>query len=384
MTSLMQRKARTGREAQAARAMSLGRALRLTAAKQGEQLMSLALGVLGVTRRDCSATETDAFLEAPSLILMMDGPGTQVAAAILDPSLVIGLIQQQTMGKIRPAQEGDDARALTPTDAALCAPFIESLLRQSAHLPDDEAERRMLSGYRFGVWAQGARQAKLALEANDYQVIEMTLDMAGGARVGKLVLILPEPLRQPVEVEDTQEPAAAPAPQVTLGQNVLGLQADLTVALTRIKLPLQQISVLKVGDVLDLNLSTMAQALVIDANGRAVSRGTLGQIDGVRAVQVEQKQGHHYAGPRRRASDRAELDLPDVTGGAAPAQDRRAPSDAEDVDLPDMADVDIFGSLDDLPDLPDLPSEGDDAPMTQWHAEQDEDAPEDLQKQAGW
>jgi hypothetical protein len=51
MTSLMQRKARTGREAYAERAMTLGRALRLTAAKQADQLMGMAMNALGVTRR---------------------------------------------------------------------------------------------------------------------------------------------------------------------------------------------------------------------------------------------------------------------------------------------------------------------------------------------
>jgi len=53
--SLVQRKARTERDAHAARAMSLGRALRLTASKQAGSMMDLALGVLGVTRKTVSA-----------------------------------------------------------------------------------------------------------------------------------------------------------------------------------------------------------------------------------------------------------------------------------------------------------------------------------------
>lgn len=367
-TSLIERKARAGRDVQAARAMSLGRALRITAAKQGEQMMSLALAALGVTRRICPATEAAQSLDAGALILMMDGPAAQVAVAVIEPAVVIGLIQQQTMGRIFPPQKGDSARVFTQTDATLCAPFIEALMRQAAVLPDDEAERSLLAGYRFGVLAQGPRQAQLVLDANDYEVIEMTLDMAAGARVGKLVLILPEPMPTRIETEDAVEHSATTTPIVTLAETVLSLQADLMVALTRLTLPLQRMSALKEGDLLDLNLSTMAQALVIDGNGRAVSRGTLGQIDGVRALQVEQKQSQHYAQPRRRASDRDELDLPDVTVGSPSSEDRRAPPDVPAPDLLQMADVDIFGNLDSLPDLPDMDQSaaGADTEMSRW------------------
>ena len=109
-TTLVQRRARTAREAQAARTMSLARALRLTAAKQADQLMGLPLGTLSVTQRTLSAEDIPSRLEDASLMLLMDGAGDQVAAAILDPILVSGLIQQQTMGKVlAPPEGGGDA-----------------------------------------------------------------------------------------------------------------------------------------------------------------------------------------------------------------------------------------------------------------------------------
>lgn len=354
MTSLVQRKARSGREAHAARAMSLARALRLTAAKQGEKMMSLSLSALGVTRHTCSGDDLTSRLDETSLILLMDGPGTQVAAAVLDHVLVAGLIQQQTMGKVFVTPEGETPRANTSTDAALCAPFIEGLMRHAAPMPEEEADGTLLKGYRFGVWAKTPRQAKLALDANDYQVIEMTLDMAAGARVGKLSLILPEPRAPSAAIEESEEGGSEAAPTATLGDTVLGLHAELTIALTRFKMPLQSVRALKVGEVLDLNLSSMAHALVIDANGRAISRGTLGQIDGKRALQVEQEQTRRYAEPRRRASDREGLDLPDVTAGIDVSPDQRSQHEPEDLGVPDVSDIDIFGDMDDLPELPDM------------------------------
>ena len=112
----------------------------------------------------------------------------------------------------------------------------------------------------------------------------MTLDMAAGMRAGKLVVILPDPVREVAPPDPDSDDEERPVSKTNLSQNVMGLKADLMIALTRVKMPLQQASALKVGDLIDLNMSSMAQALVIDANGRALAHGTLGQIDGMRAV----------------------------------------------------------------------------------------------------
>lgn len=372
--TLLQRRARTARDAQAARTMSLSRALRLTAAKQADRLMGLPLSALGITRRALGGDEVPDCLNAEYLMLLMDGPGTQVAAVLLDPVLVTGLIQQQTMGKVRPAPEGGETRSATATDAALCAPFVEALLAGAALLPEDAAEAAILKGYRFGVWAQEPRQAQLALDASDYTVIEMTLDMAAGTRAGKLVVILPDPVRKVASQVPDSDEEEQPVSTANLSRNVMGLKADLMIALTRVKMPLQQASALKAGDLVDLNLSSMAQALVIDANGRAIAQGTLGQIDGMRAVQVEQRNAREHTQPRRRAADRDELDLPDVLAhqNALPLM-----GDMSETGLPSLSDMDVFGNLDDLPELPDIDEAAfaADAKMAEWQtppAEADE------------
>ncbi|KEJ90337.1 hypothetical protein DSW25_08260 [Sulfitobacter donghicola DSW-25 = KCTC 12864 = JCM 14565] len=360
MTSLVHRKARTGREIQAARSMSLARALRVTAAKQADRQMGLAASAIGVTRETVGAEDISDCLKDDWLVLLMDGEGGQVGAVLFDPSCVTGLIQQQTMGKVIKAAEEEEARRHTATDAALCAPLAEALLRNAAGLPDDQEDCELLAGYRFGVWAQEVRQATMALEAPSFEVVEMVLDLAAGARTGKVTLILPEPLRAPIPQIDEVEAVDDEIPEVgqTLVDNTMALHADLTVALARLSYSIQQVSGFKVGDVLDLNISTMTQALVIDANGRAICRGTLGQVDGVRAVQVQHQKGMRDAEPRRRASDREDLDLPDVTAPQPSQQpppvqeDRRAPPEVES--LPAASDIDIFGDIKDLPEMPDM------------------------------
>lgn len=371
-TTLVQRKARLARDAQAARKMSLSRALRLTAAKQADHLMGLPLSALGITRHAISAQDVPASLPATDLILLMDGPGSQVAAVTLDPILVAGLIQQQTMGKINPAPEGGETRNATATDAALCAPFVESLLSRAALLSEEAEDVALLQGYRYGVWAREPRQAQLALEASDYTVVEMTLDMAAGTRTGKMTLVLANPARASAAPSQEEGEVEKPVPGRNLAQNVLGLEADLMIALTRIKMPLKVASGLKVGDVVDLDLSSLSQALIIDGNGRAIAKGTLGQIDGFRAVQVEQRAASQHTQPRRRAADREELDLPDITSAES---DMPALDVSEQMGLPSLSDMDVFGNLDALPDLPDMDelAEAADAQMAQWDTGQNPD-----------
>lgn len=387
ITSLMQRKARTGRDAHAARAMSLGRALRLTAAKQADRLMGLALGTLSVTQKTCDGDGVTEHFLPDSLMLLLDGPAGLVGVAMLEPVLVAGFIQQQTMAKVKPAPENETLRPPTATDAALCAPFVESLMSRAALLPEVPRERDLLKGYRFGVWASLPRQVSLALEASSFEVIEMTLDLAAGTRTGKLVLILPEPVAAPQEAAtENAEEAPAPIAATTLDQHVMELHADLTIALTRMKMPIQAVTQMKVGDVLDINVSSMAQALVIDAQGRALTRGTLGQIDGMRALQVEQQKADQRREPRRRVSDRDDLDLPDVTAGLVGGNRTTDAVGFDDAaDIPSMSEVDIFGEIGDLPEMPDmeeLVAESDARMDGQLSAE--EEAAELKASQAGW
>lgn len=366
-TSFVQRTARSAREAQAARRMSLARALRLTAAKQADRLMGLPLSALGITQRIITSEDVPKQLAPGSLMILLDGKGDQVAAAVLDPVLVTGLIQQQTMGKVMPAPDGGETRRHTATDAALCAPFIEGLLARGAMLPDEPEDCALMLGYRFGVWAKEPRQAELALDASDYVCVEMTLDLAAGVRVGKLNLLLPKQKQVEPISDGAIDTAPEASPKKTLAKNVMGLKAELMIALARLKLPLNQVSSFKVGDTLELDLSSMAHALIIDRNGRAISRGTLGQIDGMRAVQLEQTKGHRHTEPRRRASDREALDLPDVS---APHVERRG---LEEVDLPELSDMDVFGDLGALPDLPDMDeaAEAADSQMAEWKTAQE-------------
>jgi flagellar motor switch/type III secretory pathway protein FliN len=159
--------------------------------------------------------------------------------------------------------------------------------------------------------------------------------------------------------EDPQQPVQKPA---ALERSVLALNVELNIALTSLTMPLGEVQSLGVGDVLELGVSAFDQANVLTRDGRKLSRGTLGQIDGVRALQLEHA-AQSARVPRRRASDRAALDLPlvegDGTGTGAAMGGLGDLADPPALALPDapagMDDLPALDALPDMPELPDLP-----------------------------
>ncbi|QUJ77379.1 hypothetical protein KDD17_05110 [Sulfitobacter albidus] len=181
VSSLVQRKARSGRESYDARAMTLARALRLTLARTAERRMALSVSVIGQTRSTVRGVDVAAALGDDLLLLLLEGGAGRVGLAALDADLAMGLVQAQTTGRIKPAEMN---RPFTATDAALCAPLVEDLLTNGAPLPDDAREGALLAGWRFGVRADGLRTACLALDMPDYDVLTLSLDLAAGAGRG--------------------------------------------------------------------------------------------------------------------------------------------------------------------------------------------------------
>lgn len=372
--SPLRRKAEAGRAEQQLRAMSLQKALRVTLAKVADEQFGLAMAALAVRAELRSGEALEDLFDGADLLMLLDGPGGRRGAAVFDPLLVGALIQQQTMGRVLP-DGGGAPRALTSTDAAISVPFLDALLARAAELPDAPEDRRWLEGYRFGTRAEDPRLVLMALEAAEYRLLQITVDIAGGARQGRVMLCLPLPepysAIPPQASGREQDAGATPAPKL-LTDTVLALTADLNIALARLKMPLGGLGALRAGDVLPLSGSSFDDVKVLTMEGRAVAQGALGQVKGQRAVRLTRRPAP-LTQPRRRASDRAELDLPEVTfdrrqpqaadpdAAPGPATIPTGPETSEPEampdlpDLPDMSDLPGFGEGEPLPELPDLP-----------------------------
>ena len=358
--------------------MSLQKALRVTLATVAEDSFDLAMAALAVRVETRASDALAELFDGNDLLMLLDGPAGQRGAVVFDSLLVGALIQQQTMGRVL-GDPGGEARALTSTDAAICVPFLDALLTRAAPLPDAEEDRRWLEGYRFGTRAEDPRLVLMALEAPEHRVVHLTIDIAGGTRQGRIMLCLPIPEVHavPTPEEAAREAGAAGPPPKQLMNNVLALNADLNIALARLKLPLRDLGALKAGDLLPLPGSSFEEVKVITMDGRAVAQGALGQVSGQRAVKLPRRPAP-LTQPRRRASDRAELNLPEVqfdrraTDAPEPSAPpstqpevakidnpppvSQEPPELPDLpDLPDMSDLPGFGDGEALPELPDLP-----------------------------
>ena len=361
--TFLKRKAAAGREDHLARAMTVQKAVRVTAAKTAEELLQLPLAALSISVETFALGDLEERIKEDCLLLLLDGQHGQPGLAMLDSSLVGGLVQQQTMGRVLEAS--NEARRMTQTDAALTAPFVDELLTRVPkilELPDDI---RLLSGYQFGVMADEVRAVKMALEALEYTSLKMTLDLFKGARQGELTLILPhieDAALTGLDIESEDDEDALPPPDLT--KSLMKLNAELNITLGTIRMPISQLQQLMPGQALGLPPDTFPNVKIMGSNGRFLGEGKLGQVEGQRAVRPERDVAYDNQ-PMRRDSDRANLDLPEVSdiseGGAglpapleSPSMDGfDLPNDAGDLDLPGLPD---FDSPDDgFPDLPDLP-----------------------------
>jgi flagellar motor switch/type III secretory pathway protein FliN len=375
MDTTLHRKAQAGRAEHQARAMSLAKALRLTLAKVAEEQFEMSMAAISVRSQICPGEKIDKELKETDLLMLFDGPGQSRAAVMVDPAMVGALIQQQTMGKVLPVLEGAD-RPMTPTDAAIAAPFLDELLKRAGPAPEDPVEQKLISGFRFGAWVEDARVLGMSLDAPDYQLVYIDVDISGGVRQGRIVLCMPqghETVREPVPegTSGDEQGHSAPRQLMTLSDTVMLLPVDLRICLAQLRMPLRDLGKLQAGDVLDLGAANFAKVRVQTLAGRAVGRGMLGQLEGLRAVQVEATNASALK-LQRRADDRDHMNLPDISTPQPDMEERRGPPDISapgampDLpDLPDMSDLPgledegAMAPMDTLPDLPDLPDMSD-------------------------
>ncbi|MBY5934081.1 hypothetical protein KUV51_13815 [Tateyamaria omphalii] len=383
-TSVLGRIAAAGRDVRQARAMTLPKAMRVTLAKVADALMDLPMAVIGAVVDKMPGDAVEGQLKDDALLMLLDGPDGHVGAAAFDPVLVGGLIQQQTMGTVQPDQGAP--RAMTRTDAAICAPLIDMLFERIVAVLDEQEDKTLLEGFRFGAKVEDTRTLAMALDAQDYALVRLTVDVARGARQGEIlfVLPLPDPFDQ-TEGDDDEEDTFE---QSSMTDTVMALNADLKMVLCSLHLPLGALQSMSPGDELPVTPGAFPNVQITTSTGRIVGRGIVGHVNGVRAVKPQRKPSHATQ-PLRRVSDEPLVDMPRVEEIPGPA--RREGEATKDVteddieaamaalrpgdpvlgqDVAPEVDRDIANAsglvenlpaladlphLDDLPDLADLP-----------------------------
>jgi flagellar motor switch protein FliM len=216
------------------------------------------------------------------LLILLDEPEGLTGALAMDRALMVALIQQQTMGQVLAATP--DERPFTATDAAMVAPLVDATLKRAAKLAEIPLDAQCLTGFRFGARVEDRRAALLTLDSEAYRVFDLTLELDGGPLQGELCLMLPEPELPAMSGEE--DPAAMNAPN--LGQAIGTARAELTAVLSRIRIPLAELSEMRPGELLPLVQERLDRVELVSISGDKVAIARLGQAGGLRALRLNE------------------------------------------------------------------------------------------------
>lgn len=259
--------------------MSVARALRLAAEKTADEDMQMALSVAAVQRSERDQAALLGLIPVDMLMLLLDGPLGARGAVMLDAGIMTSLIEVQTTGQVQ--ARAASVRKATRIDAAMAVPLVDGVLRRAAGYLADHPDGAWASGFRFGAMMEDVRGLGLALAAADFHVFRLTLDIGPGMRTGELILALPCPTASP-DPSDAADKAATQQFQ----DRVLAAPVRLDAVLCRLSLPLSQLSLIKTGDLLPLNIDALRDIMVETVGHRPVATARLGRLDGFRALRL--------------------------------------------------------------------------------------------------
>ncbi len=264
---------------------SVLRALRLALARAADECLSLPLTVIGAKQSTRAPGELNSVIDDDWLHLVFTSDQGSVAIC-LDPGCVSAIVQQQTIGGVM--EDTPPPRSFTDTDAAMTVPLAEGLFRRVQKLLESPADLACFSGSEFASRMADIRSLALGLIDDSYQVFELTVEFAGGARQGQICLLLPEPTMRDddgaIEVTDQ-------GPRLDRAAGVI--RAELHSVICRLSPSLADLSDLRVGDVLPLTGARLDRTEITTLDSVSVAMGQLGQCGGMRAVRINE----HSAGP---------------------------------------------------------------------------------------
>ena len=387
--------------------MSWSKAARLSLERISDRLFGLQLSVTTVEQVNKTLADLREVASGDRLLMLLDAYGDLAAddvssgvsgraAVILDRGLVQTLVEVQTRGRITEAEL--DTRAYTHTDAAVTAQLIDPVLASvdemmasSPHSPDPLR-------LRYGDKVEDGRALLLALEAPDYVLFRISLDIEAGTRSSDVLLAIPEEMLRPPP--PAQDPEDAETGAFDLSGMALSAPIPLNAVVARVKMPLSRVCALKPGDTLNVERSALTTTELIGSKGFVLGKVALGQMNGFRAVRLGPETSEDAAaslGAEDQTGATPDLSAPDLSASPQlpiletdplqvpdlPAAEPLPVLAAEDtpeveelsleplamepLELGDLADLSGLddatldpapseASGDDLPDLPDLPA----------------------------
>ena len=269
------------------------RAMRRALARAAQGDCGLALAATEVRLIDASLAELLEVIEEHALLAVMEGPGERLGLMALGPAVLTGVIEHRTTGVVGTADL--PTRRPTRTDAAMAAGLIDRTMAELEAGLAATPDLGWAGGYRYASFLDDPRPLGLLLEDVPYQMLEVTLDVAGGARRGRLLLALPRATSRRTGLALPQRPdgakplsaaAEAAAWRDRMTRTVMASPARLEAVLHRLRVPLNSALAWQPGDFVVLPGATL-NALRLESGGKAMGRARLGQARGQRALRLD-------------------------------------------------------------------------------------------------
>lgn len=297
VTSAMRRKAGAGRPEPELSRMTTERAWKVAVPRAVEKVLGVPAFAASAEESRAVRDDLSSLVSEHSLIALLEGFDDRLALAIVEPSLLSGVIEAAMTGRV--SNRPGDPREPTRTDALIAADFLDELLDVFETGLEEMQEPPNVAGYRYAGPVHDARAVELMMPDGAYLVFRVQVDLGGGARQGDVVVLFPEVLPHEVVGSDV------PDFHQTFVDNVLGSHADLDAVLHRLRMPLQRVSSLAVGDVLRIPLAALGTIQVEAPGGREIAGARLGQQGGFRAIRLTHLASEQTDGPAEEFTEAA-------------------------------------------------------------------------------
>jgi flagellar motor switch protein FliM len=140
---------------------------------------------------------------------------------------------------------------------------------------------------------EDGRALSLVLDAPEYDLFRLSVDLGEGAKTGMLTLILPvQPkISQAAEGREAQADASD-----GFKGNALDAPVTMDAVVARITMPLNEICQLAQGSILPVPTECLSKTELVAAGNHVVSEVLLGQMNGLRAVRFAPSEGARAEG----------------------------------------------------------------------------------------
>lgn len=245
------------------------RAFRLAFARGARDVFGLVVDMPDVALARRSLAEVVELPPERGLIALLDRAGDGVGLMMLSAPVLAGLVEHMTTGTVTPAAA--PVRRPTRTDAAMLSGLIDAALAGLA------------GGWRYAGFLDDPRPLGLLLDDVLFDVIVADVSLAGGAKSGAVVLVLPD---LPQAALTSPEDAPADRFPKDLAARVEMAESRMDAVIARLSLPLSRLSNLMAGEVLALSGASVDRVRLTGVDGRILAEGRLGQHRGMRAVRI--------------------------------------------------------------------------------------------------